>query len=195
MTSPIQPGNRGPTPNLDQFVETARTADQVAVAVDGHEWAVVGWGRTPSGREVAALDPSLDSTALLLRALTDRFGPVATQSAARALGLGPAPGQPIATRVIEQAVDASEAARSALNGVDFVTQVSASAVNHGRLFGEFCRQFGLSEASLTDEQRRAIDEDVSRHITTAQESGHQPVTVDEVRSWVFAALRGNIQAT
>jgi hypothetical protein len=190
MISPVPPNpNPMSAPSLDDFVRQAHGAEQVIATPEGNRWTVIAVGKTPSGREVLFVDPQVDSTALLLRALADRYGPIASQIAARELGLGPARGVPVAARVVESAVRLGADVQSALAGVDFVTRLAASAVRQGHIFRECCEQLGMAPSSLGLARREALDRDIERRIVVAQAQGAVPIAPPAVRAWLLEALQ------
>jgi hypothetical protein len=122
-----------------------------------------------------------------LSALLDAFarasehGPMAVDSQANAhahangyapkpaaFGMAPASQQP---RWSSPEQEAHEHARTALDGVDFLTRMQVSAALSGRSFLACCKALGMDPRSLAVAQRRAIDDQMAAHFRQTADAG------------------------
>lgn len=67
--------------------------------------------------------------------------------------------------------EARQHARTALDGVDFLTRMHVSAALSGRGFLACCRELGIDPRSLTLAQRRALDDQVGAHFRQTADTG------------------------
>lgn len=160
------------------------------VSRDGSQWKVLGTGTTPSQRSVAWIEPEADSTSAFVGALGQSFSQGIQASVVRELGLGPAPGKPLSSRTVMQAIDMAQTSRQTLQGVDFLTQLTMSAAGQSSGFNDACRASGISPSAVTPPQREAIDSAMQQRFEAAAREGRSPVALQVARDW----LREELQA-
>ncbi|MEC4720745.1 hypothetical protein RY831_16395 [Noviherbaspirillum sp. CPCC 100848] len=110
------------TPSFDSFVEAAGKGAGILVSQDGRQLDILAEGKSPmSGRQVSWVQGSeTDSTSIFLHALSQRYSSSIANAIAKELGLGPAPGKPLASRLVEQSAEMARMAGVAMEGVDFL---------------------------------------------------------------------------
>lgn len=182
-------GSASGTSPLDAFRQGAAQADQVVVQLDGQNFTVLGQGQTTSGRSVAWVQGDTDTTRMFLDAMTQSFGGAVSQAIARELGLEPAPGKPLASRLIEQALDMAQTSQRALGGVDFLTLMDHSAQMGSASFRSSCTELGLVPQQVGAEQRHQIDQLVRQHADAAVSQGQSPLSGTQVQAWLQDAIR------
>ena len=112
--------------SVDDFRREAAIGETVRLQVDGESFALVASGRTPSGRSVAWVDGGGDTTMMFVDALTGRYGNRLSQAVADELGLQPAPGKPLSSRTVREALEMAETASVALEGLRFAQQLASA---------------------------------------------------------------------
>lgn len=159
------------------------------VSRDGSQWKVLGTGTTPSQRTVAWIEPGSDSTSAFVGALGQSFSQGIQASVVRELGLGPAPGKPLSSRTVMQAIDMAQTSRQTLQGVDFLTQLTMSAVGQSSGFNEACRASGVPATAVTAQQRESIDAAMQQRFEAAAQEGRSPVALQVAREWLREELQ------
>ena len=100
--SPI--GGAPPRQILQAFQEGARQGDELRVAADGQDFKVLAQGQFTSasglGRSVAWVQDDKDTTGIFMQAMSQTFGARVSNAVADALGLAPAAGKPLASRLV-----------------------------------------------------------------------------------------------
>jgi hypothetical protein len=87
-----------------------------------------------------------------------------------------------------RAVDVVQARRSIMDGVDFVTRLSLSALGKGADFLDVCRQMGVSGNNLGSSARMRIDAAMQQKFDQARQSGPHPVDLATARGWLRELL-------
>jgi hypothetical protein len=173
-----------PSLSLEAFDKAAREGASVHVTQDGAQWRVLAQGNMPaSGRPVAWVEPDPrtdDTRSAFVDALRESFTSGISRAVARELDLGPSPGQPLSSRTVKDAIAMAESAKSALAGVDFLTQLQFSAAKEGAEFHRVCRERGIGAESLTVAVRQQIDSALAQHFAGAT----SPVAFSLARQWL-----------
>lgn len=182
-------GSASGTSPLDAFRQGAAQAEQVVVQLDGQNFTVLGQGQTASGRSVAWVQGDTDTTRMFLDAISQSFGGAVSQAIARELGLEPAPGKPLASRLIEQALDMAQTSQRALGGVDFLTLMDHSAQVGSASFRASCAELGIPPQQVGPEQRHQIDQWVRQQADAAVSQGQSPLSPPQVQGWLQEAIR------
>jgi hypothetical protein len=191
--SSINPPSGLPPSNLSvsAFRETAEQAPAVRVALEDGQFTVLGQGQmsgSSGSRSVAWVKGDVDTTSMFLNSLSRSFGAGLSAAIARELGLEPAPGKPLASRLIKEALDMAEAGQRAMTGVDFATFLDHSAVSNGPGFRAALGQAGLEPSAVTSAQRQSIDNAVRAHFEMAASDGKTPVDPKAAASWLAAEI-------
>lgn len=189
VTNRLSPADAIARPSLDAFQQAAREGDWVHVSRDGAQWKVLGTGTTPTQRSVAWIEPEADSTSAFVGALGQSFSQGIQASVVRELGLGPAPGKPLSSRTVMQAIDMAQTSRQTLQGVDFLTQLTLSAASRSTGFSEACRASGISADALSAGQRESIDAAMQQRFEAAAREGRSPVALQTAREWLREELK------
>jgi hypothetical protein len=176
-------------PTLEAFQQAAQKGDWVHVGYDGAQWEVLATGATPSPRSVALMPPEADSTAAFVGALSRSFSADILAAVVAELGLGPAPGQPLSSRTVIQAIDMAQTSRLSLDGVDFLTRLTVSTVNNPSGFQAACVAEGLSEDAFDASQRAAIDVEMKKRFDAAGAAGSSHVPQVVAQGWLREELR------
>ena len=155
---------------------------------DGTQWKVLATGTTPSQRSVAWIEPEADSTSAFVGALGQSFSSGIQASVVRELGLDPAPGKPLSSRTVMQAIDMAQTSRTALQGVDFLTRLQVSAARGSEAFMSACRELELEPQSVSTQQRQQIDERMLVRFESAQAGNSSPVAEALAREWLAQEL-------
>lgn len=186
--SSIDPLRGGPSPLLEAFRESAGQGETVHVQVDGQELKVLAQGELHGSqggaRSVAWVQGEVDTTSMFVEALSQSYGSSLSGALARELGLEPAPGKPLSSRQVTQALEMAETGRQALSGVDFLTALQHSAKAQGPGWQAVLTELGIAPDSLSVEQRTQVDERMEARFATAQVRGQSPVPVETVRGWL-----------
>lgn len=111
-------------PSVDDFRQSAALGEAVQVQLEGQSFKVIATGQTPSARSVAWVSGE-DTTRMFVAALESDVGPVLSDAIASELGLHPAPGKPLSSRTVEQALMMADTANTALEGVRYATDLTA----------------------------------------------------------------------
>lgn len=127
---------------------------------------------------VAAIGPAGEGT-----------GHAAGATAGRA-ALSSRPEPPAHWRSAEQ--EARQHARTALDGVDFLTRMHASATLSGQGFLACCKALGIDPCSLTPATRRALDDQVSAHFRQTADAGG--ITRPEEAEALLRSLLGGMKS-
>lgn len=112
------PASAAAYPALDAFRDAAQKGDALHVSHDRSEWKVLATGTTPDQRSVAWIEPESDSQSVFVGALGQAFSGGIQAAVVSELGLGPAPGQPLAARTVQQAIAMAETIQEVMDGVD-----------------------------------------------------------------------------
>lgn len=181
-----------PSPGLEAFERSARQADAVRVVLDGDSFQVLGQGQLPTAQGMRSVawvqSDQADTTRMFVDALAQTYGGGISQAVARELGLDPAPGKPLASRLVHQAIDAANTGRQALSGVDFLTQIDHSATAQGGAFRAKLQALGLDTTPLDTATRQAIDQQMREQFEHAARQGQVPVSAATAGQWLEAAL-------
>lgn len=123
--SPLPPSSIGLPRGLEveDFRRIAQAGDQVHVQVDGESYKLIASGRTPSGRGVQWVEGGADTTRMFVEALERAYGGGLSRVLADELGLCSAPGAPLPSERIEQALKMADTANGALDGVRFANKL------------------------------------------------------------------------
>jgi len=174
-------------PGVDAFQSAAAQGPQVVVAVDGRDLRVLAQGSMDGGsaqRSVAWVQSDLDVAGMFMQALSQAYGGGISAAVARELGLEPAPGRPLESRLVLQAVDMAQTGQRALAGVDFLTQLEHSAAAQGSAFRTVLADMGLAPSALSSTQRQQIDAAMTDRFLSATQAGEVPVTPETAASWL-----------
>lgn len=188
ITNRLSPADAIARPTLEAFQQAAKEGDWVHMSRDGTQWKVLATGTTPSQRSVAWIEPEADSTSAFVGALGQSFSSGIQASVVRELGLDPAPGKPLSSRTVMQAIDMAQTSRQTLLGVDFLTQLTMSAVNNASGFHGACQAMGLSGSAFDAQQREAIDAAMHKRFEAAAAQGQSPVPAQTAREWLREEL-------
>jgi nucleotide-binding universal stress UspA family protein len=190
ITNPAGGSPLGP-PALDAFRQSAQDAPEVRVAFDAGSYKVQGQGQfsgAGGNRAVAWVQGESDTTSMFVQALAQSFGGGLSAAVARELGLDPAPGRPLASRLVSQAVDIARTGQQALSGVDFLTLLDHSAAAGGMGFKAVLGPLPIDPATLDGAARAAIDARVKLKFEEAAARGESPVLAATAQAWVKAEL-------
>lgn len=187
LPPPIPRGSTGPS--LESFRAAAQGGDWLHLAQDGSSWQVKASGATPSGRQVAWVEPQGDTTSAFVDALGQSFSRGIQAAVARELGLQPAPGRPLASRMVEQALEMAQTGQTALDGVDFFTRLNVSAKQDSAEFLRACKQLGLDPAGVAPAQRTQVDALMQQRFDAAAAGLQGPVSPGVARDWLVQTLR------
>lgn len=158
------------------------------VVHDGSIWMVRACD-TPGGQGLGAgPDSGVDTTSIFADALGRAFSRGIQDAVVRELGLTPHPGQPLASRLVLQAIAMAETSQQALQGVDFMTQLMFSAAAQGGEFMAACRALGLAPEAVSAQQRAAIDACLQQRFAQAARQGQFPVAPALARQWLQVEL-------
>ncbi|WP_209422367.1 hypothetical protein [Melaminivora jejuensis] len=83
----------------------------------------------------------------------------------------------------------AQTSRTALQGVDFLTQLSVSAAHSSTTFMQACEQLAIDPASLGTEQRALVDARMEQRFQGAAAERQAPVTPATAREWLMQELR------
>lgn len=190
--SSLSPLGGIPHPALEAFREGASRGDAVRVSVDGKDFQVLAEGRIEGsagpGRSVAWVQDDADTTGMFVQALSQGFGSRLSAAVAQELGLAPAPGQPLASRLVQQALDMAQTGSQALSGVDFLTQFEHSAVAGGAAFTRAAGAAGIDPKELSADTRAMLDRQLQARFDAAAAAGDSPVASHIVSGWVASHL-------
>lgn len=184
--SPLQRPGIGPS--LQAFQEAIPKGEEVLVHVDGTDFKVQAQGEysAASGlsRRVAWVKSDVDTTGIFMQAMAQTYGARLSEQIAKTLGLEPAPGKALSTRVIAQALDMGHTGQKAMQGVDFMTQLDHSATASGRTFQRLAAENGLDPRGLDQGHRQWIDEQMQARFSEAAAQGQSPVSPELANSWL-----------
>lgn len=186
--SPLSPLDGHLTPALDAFQTEANRGEAVRVSVDGHDYQVRAEGTLEAStgvrRQVTWVESDADTTTLFVNALSAGFGAGLSTAVAQELGLSPAPGQALASRRVQQAMEMAQTGKAVLSGVDFLTQFEHSAVVGGVAFKRAADAEGIDPSLLGPEVRAELDRKLQSRFEQALASGQSPVEPAAVTTWV-----------
>jgi hypothetical protein len=178
---------------LEQFRQGATQEESLVAHVDGQSFQVLAQGEMGSSsggtRSVAWVRDDVDTTSMFVRALAESSGSKLSGAIAASLGLEPAPGKPLSSRVVQQALDMAQTGRQALAGVDFMTQLEHSAVSGGAAFRQVATASGVDPASLSSADRARIDNDMAARFQAAAKAG-DAVPSGTASEWLRSLLAG-----
>lgn len=178
-------------PALESFEQAAQQGPWLHVSQDGAQWQVKASGSTPSQRSVAWVEPDgdrADTTSAFVEALGQSFARGIQAAVARELDLRPAPGQPLSARTVQQALDMAQTSQTALQGVDFLTQLSVSVAHGSTAFVQACEQLAVDPASIGAEQRARLDARMEQRFQAAAAERQTPVLPATARQWLAQEL-------
>jgi len=174
---------------LETYTEAAQSGQDLYVNINGEQHQVLSLGRTPQGRSVAWLAPDVDTTSMFTQALTQVYGQGVASAVARQLELTPAPGKPLSSRSVVRAIDMAKTAKDALSGVDFISRLSCSAVGNSPIFQQACKDSKLDPATISANQRKALDQSMSARFEEAAANGESPVSLTTAGHWLRDLLQ------
>lgn len=181
------------SPLLQAFEHAAATHDAVRITLDGTDFQVHGVGVMPQSRRevawVSAADAQTDTTSVFVAALNQSFTSGIATAVARELDLRPAPGMPLASRSVQQALDMAQTGSRALSGVDFFTRLQFSAGANGLEFRQVCETLGRDHTAFTAAERQHIDTQMDQRFAQAQAQGVSPVGRELAEQWLRDALQ------
>lgn len=180
---------------LDRFTHCATQAAAVQLSVQGQQFDVIALGSlqgTGGTRQVAWVQPDVDTTTMFTQALGQRYGAGMSQAISQELGLQPAPGQPLASRLVQQAMDMAQTGAQALEGVDFLTRLEHSAQHQGSAFRQLVQQSGLDPSRLSADTLTHLDRQMDASFAAATQRGESPVRPEVASRWLTAYLQ-NLQ--
>ncbi len=180
--------NSAAGPLLDSFREAAKKGAFLYVSHDGCEWQVLATTSMLDECSVAAPGPGSDSQSAFIGALGQAFSAGIQAAVVRELGLAPAPGQPLAARVVQQAIAMAQTSQQAMLGVDFMTQFMCGAVTRSGGFAAACRAQGLPLEAVSRLQCEAIDAAMQRRFAQAASQGQSPVAPALAQQWLQSEL-------
>jgi hypothetical protein len=186
--------SRGPGAPLpiQSFRDGAQLGDSVQVRVDGQNFKVVAQGQMQAQgagtRSVAWVEGGADTTSMFVDAMSHAFGGRLSGAIARELGLDPAPGQPLASRTVTQALDMAATGGQALAGVDFMTRLDHSAQSNGAAFRGAVQAMGLDASKLDATARATIDQRMQARFDAAAGAGQSPVSAATATAWLREEL-------
>ena len=192
---PMNPPNPDPQaprsdgPLLDAFQREAQLGPAVVAYTAAEGPVVQAVGQLSSGREVAWLGPTVDTTHEFLDAIGHRFGAAASARVRSELGLQPAPGRPLASRLIDPALAIARRTQSVLAGIDFMTRMAYSAQLSGRCFLAACRELDLDPARLDGPTRQRIDAAMAQRFAAAVDLPGNEVPQETAVKWLTDLLR------
>jgi hypothetical protein len=184
----------GPAPGppaLDAFRQTAQEAPEVRVTLEAGAYKVQAQGQfagQAGTRQVAWVQGETDTTGMFVQALSQSFGSGLSAAVARELGLEPAPGKPLASRLVTQALDVARAGQQALSGVDFLTLLDHSAVAGGMGFKAAVAALAVDPTALDGPARAGIDARIKDRFEAAAAQGQSPVQPATAALWVQAEV-------
>lgn len=176
---------------IEAFRQGAAQAEEIqAMEVDGHMFKVMAVGQMPTGsqRSVAWVQGDVDTTALFMQAFSASFGGRLSASVSQELGLAPAPGKPLASRTVTQALDMAQTGQQAFSGVDFLTQLAHSASAGGAAFKSLAAAQGISPGALDKAICSQIDSNMRQRFEAAVTAGESPVSAAVSANWLRAEL-------
>lgn len=173
---------------LSSFRDAAKKGEMLQVVHDGSIWNVWACDTTGTERLGARPDSEVDTTSIFADALGRAFSRGIQDAVVRELGLAPNPGQPLASRLAQQAIAMAETSQQALQGVDFMTQLMFSAAARGEEFVAACRALGLAPEAVSAQQRAAIDVCMQERFAQAAQQGQFPVAPALARQWLQVEL-------
>lgn len=83
----------------------------------------------------------------------------------------------------------AQTSRQTLRGVDFLTQLTLSAVGQSSGFNDLCKAHGISPGAVDAKQREAIDTAMQTRFETAVQEGASPVSMQTAKDWLREELR------
>lgn len=173
---------------LSSFRDSAKKGETLQVVHDGSLWTVWAGNTTVTERLGSRPDTEVDTTSIFADALGRAFSRGIQDAVVRELGLAPQPGQPLASRLVLQAIAMAETSQQALQGVDFMTQLMFGAAAQGGEFMATCRTLGLAPEAVSAPQRAAIDRGMQERFAQAAQQGRFPVAPALARQWLQAEL-------
>ncbi|HZY20525.1 MAG TPA: hypothetical protein VFE82_18795 [Ramlibacter sp.] len=192
---PIQPSSGAPAglPPASAFGEAAQRAPEVRVSVDGQEYRVLAQGQLSGekgARSVAWIQGDVDTTSVFVQALQQSYGGALSTAVARELGLDPAPGKPLASRLVQQALDMGQTGQKALAGVDFLTFIEHSATTGGGAYRRLLADAGIDPKSVSPAHKQQIDDGLRAQFAAAAAAGASPVPASTASDWLRSRISG-----
>lgn len=178
--------NDGPT--LNAFRREALRGPAVVAYETAGGHVVQAVGKLGSGREVAWLGPSGDTAHDFLDAIAQRFGAAAKARVHQELGLQPAPGKPLPSRLVEPALAIARRTHSVIAGLDFMSRLAFSAQLSGRSFLAACRQQGIDPQQLDAVTRQQLDAAMAQRFAAAVDLPGGEVPQDTATKWLLDLL-------
>ncbi len=179
---------------INTFREGAQQGEEVRVSldIDGQSLTLLSQGEMGQQgvgtRSVAWVKGETDTTALFVQAMSQSFGARLSSSVAQELGLGPAPGKSLASRVVNQALDMAETGKQAFAGIDFLTALEHSAVAGGAAYKSVLSTLNIEPQSVGADTRALLDTQMKARFAEAAASGQSPVTAQQASDWLRAGL-------
>lgn len=170
-------------PTLEAFKQAA--SEGPTIYLDGERLTVLSSGRSPAGHSVDWVAPDGDAAGALIEAIGHATGPGLSRAIAHTLGLSSAPGKPLSSRTVEQAVSMAETGRNALEGVNFMTRLSFSAQGGGPAFEQACALAGLKSADVGAADRLRIDQAMQSRM---EATGAEVVSAGQAMHWMVELL-------
>ena len=129
------------------------------------------------------------STAAFVESLTQSYGGRLSAAVARELNLDAASTRPVAAHRVRQALSYADTGHRALEGVDFLTLLTHSAVNAGPAFREVANALGLPPSILSSEVRTRIDARMRELVAVAAAHEGSPVDPARVKAMLQKELK------
>ncbi|MCF8161231.1 MAG: hypothetical protein K9J76_11040 [Polaromonas sp.] len=173
---------------LERFGESAARGATLQVSADGKDFKVLAMGQLSAAsgatRSVAWVQSDEDTTGIFLKAMSQSYGARVSSCVARELGLDPSPGKPLASRVVQQALEMAKVSGVALAGVDFMTMLDQSAVADGRGFQTACAELNVDPKSVNADTRLWLDSQMKLRFDDANANGQSPVSPADASAWL-----------
>lgn len=173
---------------LERFSESATQGDVLRVSVDGQDFKILAAGQLNSAsgatRSVAWVQSDEDTTGIFLKAMSQSYGAKVSNSVAKELGLNPSPGKPLASRLVQQALEMAKVSQMALGGVDFMTLLDQSAVSGGRGFQQAVAELNIDPKSINTDNRQWLDTQMKSRFDEANANGQSPVSPETASGWL-----------
>jgi len=198
MTSLSPLGGVSPHPSVEAFRDGAKQGEAVRIAVDGQSFKVLAEGRLDSadgsGRSVAWVEDDADTTGMFVQALSQGFGARVSAAVAKELGLAPASGKALSSRLVHQALEMAQTGQQALAGIDFITRLEHSAVAGGAAFQRAAAVLGIDPNNMGTDDRAMLDRQLNDRFEAALARGETPVSGETAAGWITGHL-SNLKST
>ncbi|MFC4160031.1 hypothetical protein [Chitinimonas lacunae] len=181
--------------SLDAFRQAATQGESVSVSMTPDGPRVLAQGQTPSGRQVAWIEPdsvATDTTQIFLQALQNGYGSRIGQAVARELGLSSAPSKPLSARQVEQAIEMATASQSAFSGLNFMSRTMLSASSLSGEFRQLCQQLKIDPSKLDSKVLAQIDADFQQRFDAASQGDLEHIDLVTARPLMLAAIQAQL---